>query len=411
MPDQLSGEGGSAPDAPEALLPPPEKRARTLPATGTSTQSTQVTPALTSERSVTSSRQLRLVTWNVASYRSASTALLKYVHEANPDIICLQETKLQANATPGPFLLPQYRYKTWFCSTARKGYSGTAVLSKLKPQSVHRGIPGHPEHDAEGRCIVYEYPDLVLVNVYVPNSGLRSCERLAYRVQEWDSALRDYLRQLAATRRSIILCGDMNVALDDRDVYSVEACRGCAGFTSDERESFRRTLSEAGLVDAFMALHGNEATPRFTFWDYRDSMGGVRRNGWRIDLFCVSAAMVGQGRTPRQVLRHNDASAEACTADTSPQSMATESVWKVVQVRPRPDIYGSDHCPVEMVLACVPDAEASAAFSQPLVNVPERRESAERSSPVRTDDDASGCCPERGDSDKADPECPGVKQS
>jgi exodeoxyribonuclease III len=330
---------------------PPAKRARSeLEKASSSAVAKETGSAAVGDTTQRSAQHLRIVTWNVASYRTASSALLKYVQKTDPDIICLQETKLQSNATPGPFLLSQYRSKTWFCSTARKGYAGTAILSKWLPQRIHRGIPGHPEHDAEGRCIVYEFPDLVLINVYVPNSGLGACERLSYRVEQWDCALRDYLQRLASSGRCIVLCGDMNVAMEDRDVYAVDVCQGSAGFTRQERESFRQTLHQAGLVDAFLALHGKDGSPRFTFWDYRDSVGGVRRNGWRIDLFCVSESMLDGDPNANATMEEPDTSSKRNVGAVAIKTKRVPSIWKVVDVRPRADVYGSDHCPVEMIL-------------------------------------------------------------
>ena len=316
-------------------MPHEHKRARTeataeraLHASDTPDQTGSVTTAPPSDRSAP--EQLLLVTWNLAGYRSASRSLLKYLSATDPDIVCLQETKLQITDVPGPFLLPRYPYKTWFCSTARKGYSGTAVLSKLKPERVHKGIPGHREHDAEGRCIVYEFADFTLVTVYVPNSGVHTLNRLRYRIDSWDAALREYLCTLRRGGICTILCGDVNVALDDTDVYSAEACRGHSGFTDEERHSWRRTLNDAQLVDAFRVLHPSTQEPRFTFWDYRTSVGGVRRDGWRIDVFCVSPGML-----------------EHAPSDGA----SAVSRWRVRSVRSRPDIFGSDHCPVELTLA------------------------------------------------------------
>ncbi|KAK4533624.1 hypothetical protein CCYA_CCYA18G4506 [Cyanidiococcus yangmingshanensis] len=347
-------------------MQPPTKKARSDSEKATTFVQKGPSTPTSSEEAQRSNQRLRIVTWNVASYRAASGALLKYIQKTDPDIVCLQETKLQSSATPGPFLLPQYRSKTWFCSTARKGYSGTAVLSKWQPERIHRGIPGHPEHDAEGRCIVYEFPDFVLINVYVPNAGLAACERLSYRVEHWDCALRDYLKRLSAEGRWVILCGDMNVAMEDRDVYAVEACQGHAGFTRAERESFRETLRQAGLVDAFLVLHGDKAEPRFTFWDYRDSVGGVRRNGWRIDLFCVSAEMVE--RKAKETVAELDNCSEQDLLPTQAGRMTATSVWKVVEVRPRADVYGSDHCPVEMELVRRPNSMEQAPMAAQLAS-------------------------------------------
>lgn len=297
---------------------------------------------------------LKLVTWNVASFRSAAKALAAYAARAKPDIICLQETKLRAHEVPGPFFLPAYPHKTWFCSSARKGYSGTAVLSKLKPRRVSRGIPGAPAHSGEGRCIVAEFDAFVLVNVYVPNSGMKSCERLGYRVNEWDVDLRRYLASLAERgAKAVVWCGDMNVAVHDADVHDAPACRGHAGFTDAERDSFRRTLRDARLADAYRALHPH-ATGAYTFWDYRTR---ARKAGWRIDYFCVSECMVA---APARAGGGADSGGDG-DGDDEERGSGARARYRVTDVWMEPEVYGSDHCPVGCRLALARRTEASDA--------------------------------------------------
>lgn len=221
------------------------------------------------------------------------------------DVVCLQETKLQA----GQIDLALEGYETYWNYADKKGYSGTAIFTRRHPLSVTYGL-GIDLHDHEGRIITAEYEDFYLVTAYVPNSqdGLR---RLDYR-QQWDKDLRAYLKELE-TRKPVVLCGDLNVAHREIDLKNPKSNRKNAGFTDEEREGFQQLL-DAGFVDTFRHFYPDQ-TDIYSWWSYR-FRAREKNAGWRIDYFVVSAAL-------RPLL----------------ESAAIHT-----------EIFGSDHCPVEVVL-------------------------------------------------------------
>ena len=221
------------------------------------------------------------------------------------DVVCLQETKLQA----GQIDISLEGYETYWNYADKKGYSGTAIFTRRHPLSVTYGL-GIDLHDHEGRIITAEYEDFYLVTAYVPNSqdGLR---RLDYR-QQWDKDLRAYLKELE-TRKPVVLCGDLNVAHREIDLKNPKSNRKNAGFTDEEREGFQQLL-DAGFVDTFRHFYPDQ-TDIYSWWSYR-FRAREKNAGWRIDYFVVSEAL-------RPLL----------------ESAAIHT-----------EIFGSDHCPVEVVL-------------------------------------------------------------
>lgn len=221
------------------------------------------------------------------------------------DVVCLQETKLQE----GQIDLALEGYETFWNYADKKGYSGTAIFTRRHPLSVTYGL-GIDLHDHEGRIITAEYNSFYLVTAYVPNSqdGLR---RLDYR-QQWDKDLRAYLKELE-TKKPVVLCGDLNVAHREIDLKNPKSNRKNAGFTDEEREGFQQLL-DAGFVDTFRHFYPDQ-TDIYSWWSYR-FRAREKNAGWRIDYFVVSEAL-----RPRLV--------SACI---------------------HTDVFGSDHCPVEVVI-------------------------------------------------------------
>jgi len=247
----------------------------------------------------------RFVSWNVNGLRAcAGKGFADAFAALDADFFCLQETKMQ----PGQLDLEFPGYTSYWNSAEKKGYSGTAIYTRRTPLAVTYGI-GVDEHDHEGRVITLEMEDFFLVCVYVPNSqdGLR---RLEYRMR-WEDDFRAYLLSLAA-RKGVVICGDLNVAHKEIDIKNPAANRRNAGFTDEEREKFS-TLLEAGFTDTWRTQHPDEV--KYSWWSYRFH---ARENnaGWRIDYFLVSDSLRERiGGTEI----HNE-------------------------------VFGSDHCPVSLVL-------------------------------------------------------------
>ena len=249
---------------------------------------------------------MKLISWNVNGLRAVlGKGFLDYVAQESPDILCLQETKLQPEQAV--FDLPGYH--RFFNSADKKSYSGTAILTRTEPLSVTYDFGGD-EHRHEGRIITAEFPQFYLVCCYTPNSqdGLK---RLDYRMR-WEDDLRDYLRELDQTK-PVVYCGDLNVAHREIDLKNPKTNRQNPGFSDEEREKMTRLL-EAGFVDTFRYING-DVTDRYSWWSYRFH-AREKNVGWRIDYFIVSQRL----------------------AD------------KVKAADIRSEIYGSDHCPVLLEL-------------------------------------------------------------
>lgn len=249
---------------------------------------------------------MKFISWNVNGLRAClGKGFQDYFDASQADFFCLQETKL----SPGQLSLPLPGYHAYWSYAEKKGYSGTAIFAREAPESVTYGV-GIPELDTEGRLITLQYPDFCLVTCYTPNAQ-RELARIDHRLK-WDQAFRDYIADLDS-RKPVILCGDLNVAHQEIDLKNPASNRGNAGFSDQERESFQKTL-DLGFTDSFRCLHPNE-TGAYSWWSY---MFHAREKnvGWRIDYFLVSNRIA-----PR-----------------------------IQQASIRSDIFGSDHCPVELVL-------------------------------------------------------------
>lgn len=249
---------------------------------------------------------MRLISWNVNGLRACLTkGFGDYFAGADADLFCLQETKMQ----PGQADFAPEGYQQFWNSAEKKGYSGTAIFSRIAPLSVSYGI-GIDEHDHEGRVITLEFRDFYLVDVYTPNSQ-RELTRLAYRMT-WEDAFRAYLLELDQ-KKPVVVCGDMNVAHREIDLKNPKTNVHNAGFTQEERDKMT-CLLDSGFVDTFRLKHPDE-TDRYSWWSYM--MRSRDRNiGWRIDYFLVSSRLAPK----------------VADADIYDQIM------------------GSDHCPVMLYL-------------------------------------------------------------
>jgi len=218
--------------------------------------------------------------WNVNGVRSAlGKGLAGFVAAAAPDVLCLQETKCET-ATARELGLA-FPHQHWH-EAEKKGYSGTAILSKVAPLAVVTDFPG--DHPAEGRVVTAEFKDLFVVSAYVPNSQ-RELERLDYRLQ-WDADFRKHLARLAK-KKPVVVCGDLNVAHAEIDLANPASNRRNAGFTDEERASFGQLLADHGFTDTFRAQHPTLAQ-RYSWWSYRPGIR-ARNIGWRLD-YCLTSA-------------------------------------------------------------------------------------------------------------------------
>ena len=221
---------------------------------------------------------MKLVSWNVNGIRACvKKGFLEYFDEVDADIFCIQETKLQE----GQIDLMLNDYEQYWNYAEKKGYSGTAVFTKIKPISVAYGIDIE-HHDTEGRVITLEYDNFYLVNVYTPNAQPKLA-RLEYRMQ-WEDDFRRYLNDLDE-KKPVIVCGDLNVAHNEIDLKNPKSNRKNPGFSDEERRKFTNLL-DSGFIDSFRFFYP-DATEMYTWWSYRFN---ARENnaGWRIDYFCVS---------------------------------------------------------------------------------------------------------------------------
>lgn len=221
---------------------------------------------------------MKLVSWNVNGLRACvKKGFLDYFNEVNADIFCIQETKLQE----GQINLELEGYIQYWNYAVKKGYSGTAIFTKMIPLSAKNGI-GIDEHDQEGRVITLEYEDFYLVNVYTPNSQ-RELARLDYRMT-WEEAFKEYVKNLDS-HKPVVLCGDLNVAHKEIDLKNPATNRKNAGFTNEEREKMTQLLNEK-FIDTFRYFYPNKQDS-YTWWSYMRK-ARERNVGWRIDYFIIS---------------------------------------------------------------------------------------------------------------------------
>jgi exodeoxyribonuclease-3 len=248
---------------------------------------------------------MKFISWNVNGFRAClKKGFEDFFKEADADFFCLQETKMQ----PGEADFSPEGYLSYFSSAVKKGYSGTAIFTKKEPLSVTYGIDG--KYSCEGRLITLEYENFYLICCYTPNAQ-RELTRLDYRM-EFEDCLREYMASLSA-KKPCILCGDLNVAHTEIDLKNPKTNVNNAGFTPQEREKMTRLL-EAGFTDSFRYIYPDK-TGAYSWWSY---MYNARANnaGWRIDYFIVSDSV-----------KDKISDAFIC-----------------------PEIMGSDHCPVGLVL-------------------------------------------------------------
>ena len=234
---------------------------------------------------------LKIFSWNVNGLRAVINkgALQEFIKTADPDILCLQETK----AKKGQAEIDLPAYEEFWNSAERPGYSGTAIFTKIKPLSISNDLPtdkkmadafGNPL--AEGRVLTVEFENFYLVNVYTPNSK-HTLERLKLREKLWDPEFLRYLKELEKTK-PVVVCGDFNAAHTAIDLARPKDNENNAGYTKEERQGIDN-LIKAGFLDTFRALHPDE-TGRYTWWTWR-SNARARNIGWRIDYFLISKAL------------------------------------------------------------------------------------------------------------------------
>ncbi|MEG0292422.1 MAG: exodeoxyribonuclease III [Anaerovoracaceae bacterium] len=221
---------------------------------------------------------MKLISWNVNGLRACiKKGFMEFLQSENPDIICLQETKMQEGQEE---IITDGYYQYWD-SAEKKGYSGTLILSKTEPISVTKGL-GIDEHDHEGRAVTAEYEDFYLVNFYVPNSQDK-LKRLDYRMS-WEDDARNYLKELEK-KKPVILCGDLNVAHKEIDLKNPKANTKNAGFSQEERDKMTELL-DAGFIDTFRYFN-KDKEGEYSWWSYRFN-ARANNAGWRIDYFIVS---------------------------------------------------------------------------------------------------------------------------
>ena len=248
---------------------------------------------------------MKIISWNDNGIRAVvKKNFFESINDLNPEVVCLQETKAQEDEVSGA-LSPLNGYRIYSNSAEKKGYSGTALLSRGNPLNLKNDM-SIAEHDMEGRIQCADYENFYLVNVYVPNSG-QKLDRLDYRKQ-WDADFLEYLKHLEKNK-PVIVCGDFNVAHQPIDLKNNKAnYNKTAGYTQIEIDGMDNFIA-AGFVDSFRFLHPNKVA--YTYWSYRFK-ARERNTGWRIDYFLVSAALVDK--------------------------IKTVTIYS--------DILGSDHCPI-----------------------------------------------------------------
>ena len=249
---------------------------------------------------------MKLISWNVNGIRACvNKGFIDFFNKIDADIFCIQETKCQK----GQIELEFEGYESYWNSAEKKGYSGTAIFTKIKPLTIKYGI-GKEEHDKEGRVITLEFDKFYMVNIYTPNSK-RELERLDYRMI-WEDEIKKYLLHLNKIK-PVIMCGDLNVEHKEIDLKNPKTNRHNAGFTDEERNKMTELL-DAGFTDSFRYKYPDKEN-EYSWWSY---MGRAREKnvGWRIDYFIVS----------------------------------NDIAKKIKDATIHQEVYGSDHCPVELII-------------------------------------------------------------
>ena len=259
---------------------------------------------------------IKIIAWNINGIRAnlKKPNLFNLIENEKPHIICFGETKLSCPIDKVQKTLRDkikgYKYRYYSQCIVKGGYSGTSIFSKKEPKSVIFGIESK-KNDMEGRVITLEFKKYFLVHVYTPNSG-ESLQRLDYRTKEWDELFRKFLKKLQ-TKKNIIVCGDLNVANEDIDIHNPKTNKRTAGFTDEERESFKKTLTNLKLVDSYRLM--NPTKEEYSYWSYRFK-SREKNKGWRIDYFLVP-----------EKIKNNIVKSNILT-----------------------DVYGSDHAPIKLVI-------------------------------------------------------------
>ncbi|WDU82093.1 exodeoxyribonuclease III [Caloramator sp. Dgby_cultured_2] len=252
---------------------------------------------------------MRIYTWNVNGLRSIlKKGLMEFINDEDPDILCLQETKLQEEQIDDEIKNLKGYYK-YFSFANKKGYSGVAIFTKVEPKNIYHGI-GIEEFDTEGRILIAEYEDFILFNIYFPN-GKMSDERLDYKLRFYD-AIMDYSKKLLEEGKNIIICGDYNTAHREIDLKNPKQNEKSSGFLPIEREYIDRFL-EIGFIDAYRHFYPDKI--EYTWWSYMFK-AREKNVGWRIDYFFVSNNFISKIKDV-EILTH---------------------------------IHGSDHCPVKLTI-------------------------------------------------------------
>lgn len=250
---------------------------------------------------------MKLISWNVNGLRAClNKGFMGFFSESEADAVCVQETKMQPEQAE--VILPGY--KQYWNSATKKGYSGTAIFTRMEPISVSYDI-NDVEHIGEGRSITLEFGKFYLVTVYTPNAQ-RDLARIEYRMR-WEIAFRAYLKQLDV-KKPVVVCGDLNVAHNEIDLKNAKSNVGNAGFSNEEREKMTELLA-SGFTDSFRYLYPDEKGA-YTWWSYMFK-AREKNAGWRIDYFLVS--------------------------NTISDKIKESSIHA--------DVMGSDHCPIELILS------------------------------------------------------------
>ena len=253
---------------------------------------------------------MNIISWNVNGIRAVSTkGFADIVKDLNPDILCIQETKAQPEQL-GPEITDIEGYKSYFYSAERKGYSGTAVYTKLEPLSVSYGL-GTDKFDHEGRTIKMEFDDFILYNIYFPNGG-RGDEYVKFKLEFYDCFL-DLVQQHLKDGKNVICCGDVNTAHKEIDLENPKANSKVSGFLPEER-AYMDIFAQKGLIDSYRMLYPDKEKA-YTWWSYK-TKARERNVGWRIDYFFITEGL---------------------------KDKVSDSVILS-------DVMGSDHCPIQLLL-------------------------------------------------------------
>lgn len=259
---------------------------------------------------------MKIISWNINGLRSLlkKNYLDELISNEDPDILCLSETKLSSPDIDEVIntRFNQYKYRYWHISPIKKGYSGTAILMKEKPEKIIYGLKyKNHEYDNEGRLITLKFNNFYLINIYTPNSG-EALNRLDERINVWDLYFRKYINKLQK-KNPVIICGDLNVAHKEIDIKNPKTNLKSAGFTIEERNSFDILLNTCKLLDIYREINNDKI--EYTYWSARQN-SRIKNIGWRIDYFLIS-----------KYLKNN-----------------------IKDINILSNIFGSDHAPIKLII-------------------------------------------------------------